>query len=51
MLIKQFDWMEKEFYTSIKSMSMNLGTIFLPPAPNMYNNVDKNKILMIKLEL
>ena len=40
------------FYTSINSMSMNLGTIFLPPAAKMYNNdhVNKNKILMIKLE-
>ena len=32
-----------KFYTSINSMSMNLGTIFFRPAPYM-NNVDKNKI-------
>ena len=40
-----------KFYTSINSMSMNLGIIFLPLAPNLCNNVDKNKILMKKLEL
>ena len=40
-----------EFYTSINSMSRNLGTIFLPPAPKMYCNVDKNEILMTKFEL
>ena len=40
----QFDWLEKTFYTSINSISNNLGAIFLPPAPNMYNNVDKNMI-------
>ena len=39
---EQFDWLEKKFYTSINSMSRNLGTIFLPLAPKMYNNVDKN---------
>ena len=32
-------------------MSMNLRTIYLPPAPNMCNNYDKNKILVTKLEL
>ena len=48
---KQFDWLEKKFYTSINSMSRNLGTIFLPLAPKMYNKVDKNTILMTKLEL
>ena len=47
----QFDWLEKTLYTSINSMSSNLGTIFLPPAPKMYNNVDKNTILITKLEL
>ena len=38
-------------YTSINSMNRNLGTIFLPPAPNKCNNVNKNKILTTKLEL
>ena len=49
----QFDWLETKFYTSIKSMSINLKTIFLPPAPKMYNNLKKKKktILMTKLEL
>ena len=47
----QFDWLEKKFYTSINSMSRNLRTIFLSPAPKMYNNVNKNMILMTKLEL
>ena len=47
----QFDRLEKKFYTLINSMSMNLGTIFLPPDPKMYNNVVKNMILMTKLEL
>ena len=49
----QSDWMEKNFYTctSINSMSRNLGTIFLPPASNLCNSVDNNKILMTKLEL
>ena len=31
-------------------MSRNLETIFLPPAPKMYNNVDKSTILMTKME-
>ena len=48
---EQFDWLEKRFYTSISSMSRNLETVFLPPSPKMYNNVDKNTILMTKLEL
>ena len=47
---EQFDWLEKKFYTSINSISMNLGTRILP-APNMCNNVDKKKVLMTKLEL
>ena len=47
----QFDWLEKKFYTSINSMSSILGTTFFPPAPKLCNNVDKNKILMTKLEL
>ena len=47
----QFDWLEKRFYTSINSMSRNLGTIFLSTAPRIYNNVDKNTIFMTKLEL
>ena len=46
----QFDWLTKTFYTSINSMSRNFGTIFLPPAPKMYND-DKNMILMTKWEL
>ena len=46
----QFDWLEKKFNTSINSMSRNLETIFLLSAPKMCNNVDKNKILMTKLE-
>ena len=32
-------------------MSKNFETIFLQPAPNLYNNVDKRKSLMKKLEL
>ena len=47
----QFDWLEKTIYTSINSMSRNLGTIFLPLAPKMFNNEDKNMILMTKLDL
>ena len=47
----QYDWLEKKFYTSINSMSSNLGTIFLLPAPKMYNYVDNNMILMTKLKL
>ena len=47
----QFDWLMNMCYTSINFMNRNLGTIFLPPAPNMRNNVNKNKILMAKLEL
>ena len=47
----QFDWLEKKFYTSINSMSKNLGTIFHPLAPEIRNNVGKNKIFMTKLEL
>ena len=38
-------------HASINSMSRNLGTIFLPSAPKMYHNVEKNTILMTKLEL
>ena len=34
----QFDWLEKRFYTSIKSMSRNLRTIFLPPTPKIIMN-------------
>ena len=48
---EQFDWLEKKFYTLIISISMNLVTIFLLLTPNICNNVDKNKILMTKLEL
>ena len=47
----QFDWLEKKFHTSLNSMSRNLKIISLLPAPKMYNNVDKNMILMTKLEL
>ena len=49
-LFAQFDWLEKKFYTAINSKSKNLGTIFLPLAPEIRNNVDKNKMLMKKLE-
>ena len=48
---KQFDWLEKMFYILINSLSRNLGTIFLPPTPNLYKHVSKNKILITKLEL
>ena len=48
---EQFDWLEKTFYTSINSMSMNFGIIFLPPTPKMCNNVGKRKFLMTKAEL
>ena len=47
----QFNWLEKKFSTSINSMSRNLGAVFLPLDPEIRNNVDKNKILMTKLEL
>ena len=43
---KQFDWLKKKFYTSINSMRMNIRIIFLPPAPKMCSNVDKNKIMI-----
>ena len=49
-LLKLIGW-RKRFYTSINSMSRNLGTIFLPPAPKMCNDVDKNKILMTNFDL
>ena len=39
------------FYTSINSRRMNLGVMFLQPAPKMCNNVHKIKILKTKLEL
>ena len=39
-----FDWLEKKVYTSINSMSRNLETIFLPPAPKTYNNFDKKNM-------
>ena len=45
----QFDLLEKKFYTSINSMSRNLGTIFFPPVPKMCNDVDKNKIFYDKI--
>ena len=41
----QFDWLEKKFYTSINSMSINLGTIFHHYA------IMLAKIFMTKLEL
>ena len=41
----------RKFYTSINSMGRNLGTIFLSPAPNLCNNVDKNKILDEKVRI
>ena len=52
----QFDWLDKKFYTSINSISRNLGTIFLLPAPKMYNNIDKkydfdDKVGIIRNEL
>ena len=47
---EQFDWLDKKFYISINSMSMNLGTSFLSHAPNMYNIIDIDTILMTKLE-
>ena len=34
----QFDWLEKRFYTSIKSMSRNLRTSFLPQTPKIIMN-------------
>ena len=48
---EQFDWPKKKFYTSLNSTSKNLGTIFLPSAPKVCNNVDKNKIGIIRNEL
>ena len=51
----QFDWLEQKCYTSINFMSRNHGTIFLPPAPKIYNNVDKydfdDKVGIIRNEL
>ena len=48
-LFREFDWLEKKFYTLINSMSRNLGTIFFPQVPKLCNDVDKNKILMKKI--
>ena len=48
---EQFDWLKEKFYTSINSVSKNLGTIFIPPALKIHNYFDKNEILMTKLEL
>ena len=43
-------WRKKN-YTSINFMRNNLGSmIFFPPAPTMYNNEDRNKILITKLD-
>ena len=39
---EQFDWLQKQCYTSIKSMSRNLGNIFLLPAAKTYNNDNEN---------
>ena len=47
---EQFDWLEKKFYTSINSTSVNLETSFLPHARNMCSNIDIDKILMTKLD-
>ena len=38
----QFDWLEKKLYTSINSISRNLGTIFLPLTPEICINIDIN---------
>ena len=32
---------KKKFYTSVNSMSMNIGITFLPQTPDMYNYVNK----------
>ena len=48
---EQFVWLQERFYTSINSVSKNLGTIFLPPALKTHNYFDKNEMLMTKLEL
>ena len=45
----QFDWLKKKFYTSINSMSRNLGTVSLLPALKICNNVDKTYILMTRI--
>ena len=43
-------WLAGEkVYTLINSMSRNLGTICLPPAPKIYNTVDKNMIFVTKV--
>ena len=42
----QFDWLKEKFYTSINPMSKNVGTIFLPPALQIHNYLDKNEIVM-----
>ena len=43
----QIDWLEKKLYTSINSISKNLGTVFLPLAAKICHIVvDKNKIIM-----
>ena len=49
--LEQIDWLEETFYTSINSMSRNLGSIFLLPAPKTQNDDHKNMNLMSKLEL
>ena len=50
-ILHNFDWLQKKNYTLINSMGRNLRTIFLLLAPEICNNVDKNKILVTKLEL
>ena len=48
---EQFDWLKKKFYTSIKSVSKTLGTIFLPPVLKIHNYFGKTEFFMTKLEL
>ena len=46
-----FDWLEKKFYISINSMSINLRTIFLPPAPEMCKYDFDDKVGIVRNEL
>ena len=45
----QPDWLKEKFYTSINSVSKNLGTIFLLPALKIHNYFDRNEILMTRV--
>ena len=43
-MFEQFDWFKENLYTSINSVSKNLGTIFLPTALKIHNYFNKKEI-------